>query len=338
MLSIKKMNVGLSVLFLFLLFSIKLVAQGKPETTNVKVIRDTIYQDKDDILADYRKEMTDDMNAHREYLNSYYEKLYNTALGWAAVIGAILVFLGVRTFKEAKELMIARLKEQMDPRLSKRLDEEIEKILAAKGYEDHNKELQIELQRMYRQFESVVPLYVNLFNQTTLTYLTPSGSDVQVAIKGRVASINEHETLNAVTHVMSVAKPGTVDLLSTNLTYRLIENLPHKKDLKLFFPEPVTKDREGQLETCWSIKNSFTGKNEWYEIFQMNPVRREQVTLKFQKTRKPSKPEIFRVHNDNELQPIVLDILEQVDQATLSYIIELPVDIIPAKYKITWNF
>lgn len=318
-----------------------------------------VVKSADEQLIEYIKQLNDDTQKHREFVETYYTMLLKTIAAIGAILALIITVFGQSIKSSAKKEAESRVKNAI-ANIDQQVRVDAEKAIAEVKNElvahvnkikESKAQIDAEFEAVKSQIANINQLYADLrekvdkyfkINESinTFEYLKTDGSEVLYKVEQKVECINNDYPIAHIDHYMSTAPTGSVEILSSKPSHSVINSiLPYRKGIRLCFEKNLCKgDPEMHNEMEWKIINGFTGEKEWFTILQMNESAKEVFILKLPIERKCKEvlyDEIGLWRSENLMEP-----KQQVTETSTHQIIklELPRINIGMQHKITWIF
>ncbi|MES2809573.1 MAG: hypothetical protein V4619_13165 [Bacteroidota bacterium] len=323
--------------------------------------------DNNETLLKYMEKLDEDAVKHRAFVESYYNKLYETVLGAGALFSVLLTLFGRGYFNYQVDKYKKDLKGRFNEHYQAQFDEhkntlqnqikEIDKsreemngliahfqenIDAFKADAESNKAILIGINEMYTDLSSkVVGNYEILSSITRLEYLKPDGSEVTYIKNQTVQCISPDRPVKVIDHFLNIQEPGEVELISVKPSERVFKPIkinPQRQNIRLEFDDFTAESSAKSNEIIWKVTNGFTGNSEVFTINQLNKCHDEIFELVFLEERECSDLTCEAVDSSGAASKIeYISNLERKDGKAI-YRLKLPERPLPCKYRITWDF
>lgn len=317
----------------------------------------------DEILLKYRQELNSDTAAHRQFIESIYGQALNSlyVIGLAAL--ALFTFLGFKTVKDVKATVHELFKEHVERNLKESLDKLTPKI--NENIERHTNEylskitsrlasvendvayqlrVNLDQERIIRELElesktSHLENYRISRSFTRLKYNDESGESLAYKKEQNIVGTSEQE-VKFVRETIMIGSDGMIEVNNVSSAASVSKTADYKCDI-LFNINPPLKQGGStfvKLIEC-TLKNSFMGKKEWWEIAQLYKCDKETFELIYPKTKGKAKITIEQcIPKETRYVEVECASEDKIDADNWIHTVQLPATDSPMRYRVIWQF
>jgi hypothetical protein len=319
----------------------------------------------DEVLLEYTKVLKSDAEAHRVYIQEYYDRILYTIGGILTITSAVLAFFGIKTFRDAKkhlkeifdntnkkrleDLWLEKSKEMSDrmDALTKKMNEQVTSLTEELRINHNINTAQSQMIRTLDQSVDGLKTKIKkntkvLRSKTMLDYEVADGSKLVYFREQEIKCILKDNPILETVETIFLGEDGRIEVIDVTeheTTKTIVANEQNKCEIKTTMVKPLSIDSPPLTRKIkLRLFNSFMSAHEWWEVSQLYPCDEETFEIRFPKERDCKKVSIEKLDLDSLASEIQCETVRDETESHYLYTVKLPTNDFPARYKVHWEF